>query len=142
MTVDQVRVKGFLMEIRKNSRALNELIEQNDFHPGSLPLKAAKYILIELAEAMANVIQHILAKEHGVAVSGYMDTVAKGVLHGVLSEDLHARLKPFFAFRNSLVHRYWSVDDAKLIENIIAGRNDFELFLDRVEAYLQERDKN
>lgn len=30
MRVDQVRVKGFLMEIRKNSRALNELIEQYD----------------------------------------------------------------------------------------------------------------
>jgi uncharacterized protein YutE (UPF0331/DUF86 family) len=140
MKIDQTRVKGFLMEIRKNSQALNELIEQNNLHPDSIPLKAAKYILIELAEAMANVIQHILAKEHGVAVSGYMDTVAKGVLHGVLGEDLHVRLKPFFAFRNSLVHRYWRVNDVMLIENIIAGRNDFELFLDSVEAYLKERD--
>ncbi len=58
---------------------------------------------------------------------------------GVLSEDIHERLKPFFAFRNSLVHRYWSVDDVRLIENILASRNDFELFLDRVEAYLRER---
>ena len=140
MRVDRIRIKGFLMEIRKNSQALNDLIKQNNLHPDSLQLKAAKYILIELAEAMANVLQHILAKEHGVAVSGYLDTVAKGVAYGVLSEELHSRLKPFFAFRNSLVHRYWSVDDAMLIENIIAGRNDFELFLDNVEAYLKERD--
>ena len=136
MRVDHVRVKGFLMEIRKNSQALNDLIEQNDLHPDSLPLKAAKYILIELAEAMANVLQHILAKEHGVAVSGYLDAVAKSVTHGVLTEDLHARLKPFFVFRNSLMHRYWSVNDVRLIKNIIAGRNDFEQFLQKIEAYL------
>jgi len=133
--INPVRIKGFLAEIRRNSLALNVLIDQNDLHPDSLPLKAAKYILIELAEAMANTIQHVLAKEYGVAVSGYLDTVAKGLEHGLLTEELHARLKPFFAFRNSLIHRYWNVDDAKLIENIIAGRKDFELFLDRIEAY-------
>lgn len=140
MRSDPVRIKGFLAEIRRNSLALNELIDQNVLQPDSLPLKAAKYILIELAEAMANILQHILAKEYGVAVSGYLDTVAKGVAHGVLSEELQSRLQPFFAFRNSLVHRYWSVDDAKLIDNIVTGRNDFELFLDRIEVYLKERD--
>ena len=49
-------------------------------------------------------------------------------------------LKPFFDFRNSLVHRYWTVDDEKLIDNIKAGLNDFDHFVDETEAYLTAQD--
>ena len=63
MKVDPVSIKYYLSEIRRNSIALQELLDQNEIVPDSIPLKAAKYILIELAEAMSNTIQHILAKE-------------------------------------------------------------------------------
>ena len=46
------------------------------------------------------------------------------------------KLKPFFDFRNRLVHRYWTVDDEKLIDNIKPGLNDFDHFVDETEAYL------
>ena len=39
--------------------------------------------------------------------------------------------------RNSLVHRYWTIDDEKLIENIKAGLNDFDGFADEVEEGVQ-----
>lgn len=82
-----------------------------ELSPDSVPMKAAKYMLIEIAEAISNTIQHILAKEKGIAVSGYIDTVVKAFEHGIISADLFQRLKPFFDFRNSLIHRYWVVDD-------------------------------
>ena len=107
MKVDPVRIKNYLSEIRRNSIALQQLLAQNEIDPDSIPLKAAKYILIELAEAMSNTIQHILAKEMGTAVSGYIDTVVKAHDNGIISDDLFQRLKPFFDFRNSLIHRYW-----------------------------------
>jgi uncharacterized protein YutE (UPF0331/DUF86 family) len=135
--VDPARIKSSLFEIRRNSLALNQLIEQNELSPDSVPLKAAKYMLIELAEAISNTIQHILAKEKGIAVSGYIDTVVKAYEHGIISEDLFQRLKPFFDFRNSLIHRYWVVDDLRLIDNIQAGRHDFDHFIEAVEAYLR-----
>lgn len=138
MKPDPVRIKGYLTEIKKNSLALNQLIDQNELAPDSVPLKAAKYILIELAEAMSNTIQHILAKERGVAVSGYIDTVAKGYEHGILSQDLYQRLKPFFDFRNSLIHRYWLIDDRRLSDNIKTGRNDFERFIEEIEAHMEK----
>jgi uncharacterized protein YutE (UPF0331/DUF86 family) len=115
---------------------LNQLIDQNELKAESLPLKAAKYLLIELAEAMSNTIQHILAKEKGVAVSGYIDSVVKAHQHGLISADMFQRLKPFFDFRNSLIHRYWSIDDDRLIENIKNGRDDFDRFVEEIEAYL------
>jgi len=131
---DRARIQSYLMDIRKSSLELNQLIDQNELIPDSLALKATKYVLIELAEAMANTIQHILAKEKGVAVSGYVDTIVKAYENGLITEDLFERLKPFFDFGNSLVHGYWTIDDQRLIENIKVGRNDFERFLKEIEA--------
>jgi len=134
---DPIRIKRYLAEIRRNSLELNQLIDQNELSADSVPLKAAKYILIELAEAMSNAIQHILAKDKGIAVSGYIDAILKGHENGILSEDLFQRLKPFFDFRNSLIHRYWTVDDFRLIDNILKGRGDFDKFIEEIEAYLK-----
>ena len=136
MKADSNRIKRYLTEIRRYSLELNQLIEQNDLSAKSIPLKAAKYILIELAEAMSNTIQHILAKDKGIPVSGYIDAILKAHEAGIVSEDLFQRLKPFFDFRNSLIHRYWTVDDVLLIANIRAGRKDFDHFIDSIEAYM------
>ncbi len=135
MKADPIRIKRYCTEIRRNSVELNELIDGNELTVDSLPLKAAKYVLIELAEAMSNTIQHILAKEKGVPVSGYIDAVSKAKEHGLISNDLFQRLKPFFDFRNSLIHRYWTIDDAVLIENIKTGSHDFDRFIEEIEAY-------
>jgi len=134
---DPIRIKRYLTEIRRNSIELNQLIDQNELSPESVPLKAAKYILIELAEAMSNAIQHILAKDKGIAVSGYLDAILKAHENGIISEDLFHRLKPFFDFRNSLIHRYWTVDDVRLIDNILNGRGDFDEFIEEIETYLK-----
>jgi uncharacterized protein YutE (UPF0331/DUF86 family) len=137
MRVDIKRVRQYLMEITRNGQELKSLIAQGSLLPDSMELKAAKYLLIELAEAMSNCLQHLLAKEKGIAVNGYVDTIAKGCKEGFLSEERFAKLKPFFDFRNSLIHRYWTIDDEKLIENIRNGLDDFERFADEIEAHLK-----
>jgi uncharacterized protein YutE (UPF0331/DUF86 family) len=132
----------YLSEIRRNSLALRQLLEQNELVPDSVALKAAKYILIELAEAMSNTIQHLLAKDKGVAVSGYVDAVVKAFENGLVDKNLFDRLKPFFDFRNSLVHRYWRIDDRRLIDNIRDGKDDFDRFISQVESYLDKKRPN
>ena len=136
MKIDRIRINSYLSEIKKNSRELNQLIDQNDLAPNSLSMKAAKYTLIELAEAMSNTIQHILAKDMGIPVSGYIDAISKSYDNGLITENLFNKLKPFFDFRNSLIHRYWIIDDEKLMENLIDGRDDFESFIEEIETYL------
>jgi len=136
MRIDTKRIRQYLTEIIRNSQELKRIVEKGAMAPDSIELKAAKYLLIELAEAMSNCLQHLLAKQRGIAVSGYIDTIAKGYKEGILSEGLFQKLKPFFDFRNSLVHRYWTVDDEKLIENIKSGLNDFDQFVDETETYL------
>lgn len=137
MKIDMVRLKKYLADIVLSARELKTIIEQNELQPDSIELKAAKYILIELAEAMSNTLQHILAKQKGIAVSGYIDTIAKGYKEGIISEELFNKLKPFFDFRNSLVHRYWIIDDDKLINNILDGKDDFDQFANEIEIYVK-----
>jgi uncharacterized protein YutE (UPF0331/DUF86 family) len=141
MRIDIKRLRQYLTEIMRNSQELKKIVEQGALTPDSIELKAAKYLLIELAEAMSNCLQHLLAKQKGIAVSGYIDTIAKGYKEGILSEGLFQKLKPFFDFRNSLIHRYWTVDDEKLIENIKAGLNDFDQFVDETETYLTSQER-
>ncbi|MFH1395404.1 MAG: HepT-like ribonuclease domain-containing protein [Candidatus Omnitrophota bacterium] len=136
MKIDKIRINRFLMEITKSSSDLKKLVMENRLEPESIELKAAKYLLIELAEGVSNILQHILAKEKGIPVSGYIDTIVKGHQFGVISEDLFNRLKPFFDFRNSLVHRYWIIEDKLLIKNLLAGYTDFIQFVDEIEKYL------
>ena len=138
MKLDKVRINRCLMEITKNSSDLKVLIDENLLHTESIELKAAKYMLIELAECVSNTLQHILAKEKGIPVSGYIDTIVKGYKSGIISEDLFNKLKPFLDFRNSLVHRYWVIDDKRLIKNILDGQNDFLQFVDEIEEYLMK----
>lgn len=141
MRIDIKRLRQYLTGIMRNSQELKKIVEQGALTPDSIELKAAKYLLIELAEAMSNCLQHLLAKQKGIAVSGYIDTIAKGYKEGILSEGLFQKLKPFFDFRNSLIHRYWTVDDEKLIENIKAGLNDFDQFVDETETYLTSQER-
>jgi len=140
--IDEIRIQMYLSEIRRNGLALRDLLERNELVPDSVALKAAKYILIELAEAMSNTIQHLLAKDKGVAVSGYVDAVVKAFENGLVDKNLFDRLKPFFDFRNSLVHRYWRIDDRRLIDNIRDGKDDFDLFISQVESYLDKKRPN
>jgi len=137
MSLDVIRIKKYLQEITRGGGELKALVRENQLKPGSVSLKAAKYLLIELAEGLSNILQHILAKEKGVPVSGYLDTMVKGFEQGIISEDLFNKLKPFLEFRNTLVHRYWVVDDGRLIENILQGQNDFSLFVSEIENYLK-----
>ena len=137
MSLDETRIKKYLQEITRGSEELKTLVRENQLKPGSVPLKAAKYLLIELAEGLSNVLQHILAKEKGVPVSGYLDSIVKGYEQGIISEGLFNKLKPFLEFRNTLIHRYWIVEDSRLIENILRGQNDFSIFVSEIEDYLK-----
>jgi len=137
MKVDRVRISRYLTEIQKSGSEIKNLVIQSHLSVESIELKAAKYMLIELAESIANTLQHILAKEKGIPVSGYIDTIVKGEKYGIISEDLYDKLKPFFDFRNSLVHRYWTIDDSMLIRNITSGYDDFFRFTDEIESYLK-----
>lgn len=73
---DVARVQRYLMNIRENTEDLRSLlIRYEDEHilEDRYRLKALKYCLIEIAKAMADTLQHYLARLKGMSAESYLD---------------------------------------------------------------------
>jgi len=101
-------------------------------------LKSLKYSTIVIAEAIASVLQHILAKKHNTVIDGYTSVFVKSREKQIISDSLMARLQPFIQFRNMLVHQYWRVDDNVFVQNLSAGLKDFHDFVIEIKQLLDE----
>ncbi|HHE04642.1 MAG TPA: DUF86 domain-containing protein [candidate division WOR-3 bacterium] len=99
-------------------------------------MKGLKYSIIEISEAMANILQHILANKRGIPVKEYVDTIVKAGKEGIISSELSSKLKPFFDFRNSIVHRYWIISNEKLLILVRENLSDFERFAEEIKTFI------
>jgi len=88
---------------------------------------------------MANILQHILAKDMGEPVTGYVETIIRAGQTNILPEPLSKKIKPFFDFRNSLIHRYWFISDDKLLSLVRENKSDFNSFIEAIENYIKNR---
>jgi uncharacterized protein YutE (UPF0331/DUF86 family) len=142
MSIDIERTNRYLLEIKSRHREISELLAANtdeDLLREIWRLKGLKYSLIEVAEAMANVLQHILAKDRGEPVTGYAETVIRAGELSILPAELAKKLKPFFDFRNALIHRYWVISDSKLVSLVRENSRDFDAFIQAIQTYVSTR---
>ena len=142
MKIDIEKLQQYLSEIKTRHREIEELLlKHSDAEILKEPwvLKGLKYSLIEIAEAMANTLQHILAKDMGEPVVGYVETIIRAGEMSILPESLSQKIKPFFDFRNSLIHRYWFISDEKLLSLVRENKTDFNSFIEAVEIYIKRR---
>lgn len=93
---------------------------------------AVKYLLIEAVEAIADVCQHLLAKTKGVVCSGYVDCILKAKENGIIRPELANKLRKLVDLRNSLIHRYWIINDDELFAQCSANIGDFSDFVAQV----------
>ena len=141
MKIDIEKIQKYLSEITARHHEIEELLRENsdaEILREPWVLKGLKYTLIEIAEAMANTLQHILAKELGEPMTGYVETIMRAAEANILPEPLANKLKPFFDFRNSLIHRYWYISDEKLLLLVRENKDDFTAFIETVETYLKK----
>ena len=136
MTVDSKRIGQYLDQIAQETTDIEQILHRNDTDILAEPhlLKSLKYSIIIIAEAVANTLQHILAKLHNTVVDGYMDVFTKSERFGIIEQQQLSRLQPFIRFRNMLVHQYWRVDDAIFLANIRQGVDDFHQFVKLVKT--------
>lgn len=142
MFIDIKRVDKYLSEILKGHQDILELLSdfsKDDVLNDKWKSKALKHTLLEMAEAMANVLQHLLAKGEGCPVEGYTSTILKAGELKIVDEDLSKSLKRFFDFRNSLIHRYWIIDDSTIYDNVKDNHRDFLTFIEQVRAYIKRK---
>jgi len=141
VSIDQKRLSRYLLTIRENLEDLESLLEQHsdyEFLEDRLLTKSLKYCLIEIAEALSDILQHLLARKKGIAADGYVDVALKAKQHNVVPADLIERLLFFFKFRNILVHRYWQVDDNEVLKNTRQGIKDFRILADIIENIIAQ----
>lgn len=142
MKIDVERIQRYLLEIKARHYEIEELLQKNtdeEILKEPWVLKGLKYTLVEISEAMANTLQHILSKDRGELATGYVDTIIRAGEGRVIPDSLAKKLKPFFDFRNSLVHRYWVISDDKLLILVRENKADFVAFIEAVEDFLRKR---
>jgi uncharacterized protein YutE (UPF0331/DUF86 family) len=138
--VDKNRIDKYLAQIAEEAVDITEVLTQSDEEiiASSRQIKSCKYSVIVISEAMASILQHILAKRFKTAIDGYTEAFMKSRQFGVISEDLANRLQPFIRFRNMLVHQYWRVDDSKFIADLRSGLDDFKAFIREIRKLTNE----
>ena len=57
--------------------------------------------------------------------------------HGIISIALAERLRRLAALRNILVHRYWSIDDARVYVETKANLSDLTTFIEEIEVLVR-----
>lgn len=134
MLIDIQRLEKYLDQITTETIVIKKILDfPNSEILNSPPyLRGLKYSIIVISEAMANTLQHLLAKIHNQAITGYKEIFIKSLNYKLLSTDLLNRLQPFISFRNMLVHQYWRVDDEIFINNLRNGIDDFKQFVKEI----------
>jgi len=103
-------------------------VDINDFTRDSIKIRAMKYTLIVLVEAICNLCRHILAKKAHVVVEEYMEAILKMQKRGFLSDEIVGKLVPLTKLRHQLIHGYWKTDDRRLFvetKNSLAAIDQF-----------------
>ena len=140
MKIDRERLQNYLLDIQSRTKETEKLLEKysnNEILSDNWRVRGLKYLMVEIAEIMANTLTHILTRERGESVSGYVETIIKSGEMGIISKALSDKLKPFFDFRNSIIHRYWIISDDKLLELVRKNYKDFLNFIEEIEKYLK-----
>ncbi len=135
MKMDLKRISQYLYEIKENADDIKSILEEKNLDEivnDRRLLKALKFSLVEIAESISLILQHILAKGYGTPVKGYIDTIKKAYDKQIINQQLYDSLKPFFDFRNILIHRYWEVDDFLLLKNVKENLDSFYQFVERI----------
>lgn len=97
---------------------------------------ALKYLLIEAVEAITDICQHILAKTKVVICRGYVDCIVKAGENGIIQSALANKLRRLADLRNSLIHRYWIINDEELFRQCSANINDLSDFAAQINFFV------
>jgi len=140
MKIDREKLQNYLLDIQSRTKETEKLLEKysnNEILSDNWRVRGLKYLMVEIAEIMANTLTHILTRDRGESVSGYVETIIKSGEIGIISKALSDKLKPFFDFRNSIIHRYWIISDDMLLELVRKNYKDFLNFIEEIEKYLK-----
>lgn len=137
-TLDKERMMQYEAEIKEAQNVLAEIIsvDINDFARDSIKIRAMKYTLIVLVEAICNLCRHILAKKAHVVVEEYMEAILKMQERGFLPDEIVGKLVPLTKLRHQLIHGYWKTDDRRLFVETKSSLAVIDQFIKELDQFL------
>jgi uncharacterized protein YutE (UPF0331/DUF86 family) len=123
-------------EIRENVAKIREYtaVPDEEFWADERYLYSVMHLLLVAIEATAALCSHAVARLARQTPASYAECFETLQSLHVVDDELARRLVLMARFRNILVHRYWEVDDARVLDYARHNLDDFERFL---EAYKQ-----
>lgn len=136
--IDRERVATLVGEAR---RALGLLYQHRDeaeteLIESEVKLGNVKYQFIVAIESCIDICTHLAARLYLQAPESYagcFDLLREGK---VIEERLAGHMGDLAKFRNILVHRYWEVDDHRVIEKLKNDLSYLDEFLRRMSAFV------
>ena len=138
--LDREKVIRFRAEIEDARQVLSEMTsgDANEFLRDPFKIRAMKYTLIVMVEAICNLCRHVLAKRVHTVVEEYMEAILKMQEKGFLPEELVNQLVPLTKLRNQLIHGYWKTDDRRLFSETKSSLEIIARFMEETRHLLQE----
>lgn len=138
MMINKDRISKNKLDIINISDQIEGLVreEREIFLADTRNIHSLKYLLIEAVEAIVDTCQHILARSRGIPCEGYVDCIVKAGQEGVISSSLANKLRRLSDLRNSMIHRYWIIDDSELYLQTAANKGDFRKFVQETDDFI------
>ena len=136
--IDKERIISYKLDIIESARKLEELISVNDddFIKDEKAILAVRYLIIKVVEAMADIGKHLLAKIALKPVEEYGECFRELGKNKIIEENLSIKLIKLAGLRNLLIHRYWNIDDRKILHECRNGADNLYEFIKTVDTLL------
>jgi uncharacterized protein YutE (UPF0331/DUF86 family) len=136
--LDKDKILRYKAEIREDQNVLAQITSEDaaDFIRDPLKIRALKYTLIVLVEAICNLCRHVLAKKAYILIEEYMEAILKMQEKAFLSEKIAGKLIPFTRLRHQLIQGYWKTDDRRLFIETKENLKTIDEFLSEIDQFL------
>jgi uncharacterized protein YutE (UPF0331/DUF86 family) len=124
-------VRAKAAAIRRNIARVRSLTNQPDeqFWSDERNIEAVKLWLIQLVQDAADLCNHIAARLLNEPPESYPECFELLGEAQMIEASLAENLRRMARFRNLIVHRYWDVDDQRVLEIARTQLGDLEQFL-------------
>ena len=126
--IDTEKLKSRVLTIRENVAKIKQYagLTDEEFWADERNLYTIKYLMLESIEAAASLCSHLVAHHGGQSPSSFPECFETLGRLEIVSDELSNKLVAMARFRNLLVHRYWEIDNQRVLN--IARENIHDLF--------------
>lgn len=129
---DIIQRKLAFIDLKLQNLETLKQIERGEFLASFQAVDSAKYNLQVCIEALIDVSNHVVAREHWGIPNTSAEAIKLIVQHGVLGKDREVSLVQMVKFRNRIVHLYQEVDDSEIYRILHENLDDIKSFIQAI----------